>query len=108
MATGMTLQTRLLTREQISEITGNNPRAIRVIEGLTRDVSQAIPAAVDGNTAAVAAVSALASSAAAAAERAEAAAAEVVEAQAASRSYASQIDELRRALGDIQALLLAS
>lgn len=38
--------TRKLTREQIGEIVGNNPRAIKIIEALTQDVSITLPEAI--------------------------------------------------------------
>ena len=47
MADTVTTSTQKLTREQISAIVGNNPRAIKLIESLINDVSTTIPDAVD-------------------------------------------------------------
>lgn len=50
MADTPTIQTRKLTREQIADVVGKNPRAIKLIEALTADVSQTLPDAIAGTT----------------------------------------------------------
>ena len=47
MADTVTTTTRPLTRAQIADIVGRNPRAIKLLEDLIQDVSQTIPTAVD-------------------------------------------------------------
>ena len=42
-----TTRTKKLTREQIAAIVGNNPRAVKLFETLTEDVSATLPEAID-------------------------------------------------------------
>lgn len=46
MADAIKTTTQTLTREQIEAFVGRNPRAIKLIESLIRDVSQTIPEAI--------------------------------------------------------------
>jgi hypothetical protein len=46
MADGISTRTQRLTREQIAELVGNNPRAIRLFENLLADVAGTLPDAI--------------------------------------------------------------
>jgi len=48
-------QTQRLTREQIAQIVGKNPRAVKVLENLTADVGDTLTVAVNAASAAAAA-----------------------------------------------------
>lgn len=89
--------TQPLTRAQLTEFVGTNPRALRVFEAFFRDLSQTLPDAAMANSAAAEAAQIAANAARIVADEAL----ELAEAQELAQQLVGQVSELRDRLSEL-------
>lgn len=100
------IRTQKLTRNQIAEIVGNNPRAILLLENLLADVADNIPSSIDEVELAMRFSLQAADGSKSASFNAQALAQEALALLHLSRAQASQIADLQRDVSELRTMLL--
>lgn len=106
MADGINTATQSLTREQIAAIVGRNPRAIKLLENLLRDVAGTLPDSIEQVTLAMLFSPSSADGAKSAAQVASRIASDAEAALMTARSQSAAISALRSELEELRAQVM--
>jgi len=107
MADGIATRTQNLTREQIASIVGRNPRAIKLLEDLLKDVAGTIPDSIEQVTLAMLFSQQSTDGSKSAAQAAQQLAGNVEALLMTARSQAAAISGLQREVSELRAILVA-